>query len=275
MDLPPDLALIAGTGIEAWPLDQARDHRVATPYGEVLVRLARFAGQDLLVVPRHGPGHSLPPHRVNSRGMIWALKGLGVTKVVASSAVGAIDPGLRPGDLRVVDDLLDFTRQRPLTFFDAPGQVRHVDMTDAYCPRLSALLKQAVGQPVGEGLLIYAATEGPRFETPAEIRALAQLGARVVGMTQAPEVTLAREAGLCYAAVAVVTNPAAGLGGERVEEAAIYAHLAEALGRFQDAFARFLGLLDASPGCERCPPAPEGLFPHLSLDGLDRGEGGR
>lgn len=272
MDLPPDIALIAGTGIEAWPLDEATDHHLPTPYGEVLVRQVRFVGQDLLVLPRHGVGHSLPPHRVNSRAMIWALKSLGVDKVVASSAVGAIDPHLQPGELRVIDDLIDFTRQRPLTFFDAPGQVRHVDMTTAYCPRLSALLKQATRQPADEPPLVYAAMEGPRFETPAEIRALGQLGARVVGMTQAPEVALAREAGLCYAAVAVITNPAAGLSGEPIEEASIYAHLARALGHFQRAFAEFLDLLDRSDRCDSCLPAPDGLFPRISLEGrLDGG----
>lgn len=267
MDLSPDLALIAGTGIEAWPLEGARAYLLPTPYGDVALQIARFVGEDLVVVARHGPGHSLPPHRVNSRGMIWALKSIGVTKVVASSAVGAVDPSLRQGDLRVIDDLIDFTRQRPLTFFDAPGQVRHVDMTHAYCPTLSALLKVAINQPAAAAPLVYAAMEGPRFETPAEIRALAQLGAHVVGMTQSPEVTLAREAGLCYAAVAVITNPAAGLSTEVIEEAAIYAVLAQALGRFQASLADFLGHLRQTPRCQRCPDAPLGLFPQLGLDG--------
>ncbi len=272
MDLSPDLALIAGTGIEAWPWQGARPYVVPTPYGDVSLQVARFAGQDLVVMARHGAGHSVPPHRVNSRGMIWALKSLGVTKVVASSAVGAVDPSLHPGDLRVIDDLLDFTRQRPLTFFDAPGQVRHVDMTAAYCPTLSGLLKRATGQPETMAPLVYAAMEGPRFETPAEIRALAKLGAHVVGMTQSPEVTLAREAGLCYAAVAVITNPAAGLSTEAVEEAAIYAVLAKALGRFQQSFSDFLDLLGHEKRCQLCPDAAPGLFPRLGLDG--RIEGG-
>jgi 5'-methylthioadenosine phosphorylase len=267
MDLSPDLALIAGTGIEAWPFEQARSYVLPTPYGDVGLQVARFAGEDLVVIARHGPGHSLPPHRVNSRGMIWALKSLGVTKVVASSAVGAVDPALHPGDLRVIDDLIDFTRQRPLTFFDAPGQVRHVDMTAAYCPMLSRLLKKAIGQPAAAAPLVYAAMEGPRFETPAEIRALAQLGAHVVGMTQAPEVTLAREAGLCYSAVAVVTNPAAGLAKEPIEESAIYAVLAKALDRFQQSFAAFLGELSRVAACQSCPDAEAGLFPLLNLDG--------
>jgi len=196
----------------------------------------------------------VPPHRINFRANIAALQAVGVRAVFATAATGALKTELEPGALLVLDQFLDFTRARPLTFFEGEdGEVVHTDMTNPYCLRLRTRLLEAARE---EGLAVrkggtYVCVEGPRFETAAEIRMFAALGGDVIGMTGVPEVVLAREAGLCYAAVAVVTNPGAGLSAARPQHAEVERLMAE---RREDLWRLFEA---AAPGavvdwCESC-----------------------
>ncbi len=208
-------AIIGGTGVyDPQLLSDLREETVSTPYGEVTVEVGTYRGIEVGFMARHGKGHSVPPHKINYRANICGLKALGVERVLATAAVGSLNPDMTPGDLVVIDQFLDFTKGREQTFFDG-GQsgVIHTDVTEPYCPELRAALIEC-GRRLGLSIHsqgVYVCTEGPRFETAAEIRAYRILGGDVVGMTNVPEAVLAREAGLCYAAMAMVTNMAAGI----------------------------------------------------------------
>lgn len=216
------VGLIGGTGLYRMASDEQEEVPVATPFGPVLLRRMAWSDREVFFVARHGEQHQTPPHRVNYRAYIWALKEAGVERVFSSSAVGSLRPEIRPGDLALVDQFLDFTRGRESSFYQGGASgVFHVDVTEPYCPELRAVAAEAGGLPERRGddyqgpvlhrSATYVCAEGPRYETAAEIRAFRQLGGDLVGMTNVPEVVLAREAGLCYATIAVVTNLAAGL----------------------------------------------------------------
>ena len=232
----PPLGIIAGTGfydIEA--LEDRHEQTVETAYGQARITHGSWHGIAVVFLTRHGAGHSVPPHMVNYRANIQALVDAGVRDVVAVNVTGSIDPELVAGDLLCLDDFIDFTRSRVGTFFDgstAPGVV-HTDMLSAYHPVIRREILDAaagVGQPIRDGG-VYACFEGPRFETPAEIRLARLAGADVAGMTGVPEVTLAAEAGLRYAAISLVVNPAAGVSDEPITMADIEIALAESTGR--------------------------------------------
>jgi 5'-methylthioadenosine phosphorylase len=214
------IALIGGTGVyDPAMLSDLREEHVTTPYGDVGLKVGRLEGREVAFMARHGQGHSVPPHLVNYRANIMALKQLGVRSILATAAVGSLNLDMEPGHFVFCDQFLDFTKSRAQTFFEGgPEGVVHVDMTEPYCPELRALLGKAAAalkaavHPVGT----YAATEGPRFESPAEIRMLRQLGADLAGMTGVPEVVLAREAEICYATICMVTNFAAGISPGRL-----------------------------------------------------------
>jgi len=221
------LGIIAGTGF--YDLDALEDptvEDVQTPYGAARYTRGRWHGIPVLFLTRHGAGHSVPPHLVNYRANIRALADAGVEDVVAVNVTGSIDPELEPGDLLCLDDFIDFTRSRVGTFHDGSGPegVVHVDVMQAYHPAIRREIldaASAVGQPIRDGG-VYACFEGPRFETPAEIRLGRLAGGDVAGMTGVPEVTLAVEAGLRYAAISLVVNPASGVGsGEPITMAEI------------------------------------------------------
>lgn len=208
-------AIIGGTGVyDPRLLEDVREEQVSTPYGPIAVEVGTFEGVEVAFMARHGKGHSIPPHKINYRANIWGLKALGVERVLATAAVGSLNPEMTPGHIVVVDQFLDFTKGRDHTFFDGgENGVVHTDVTEPYCPELRAALSRC-GRELGLDMHdrgVYVCTEGPRFETAAEIRAYRILGSDVVGMTNVPESTLAREAGLCYAAMAMVTNMAAGI----------------------------------------------------------------
>ena len=208
------IAIIGGTGVyDPRMLDDIREETITTKYGQALVKLGSYEGKDIAFLARHGAGHAVPPHKVNYRANIRALKELGVEKVIATAAVGSLNIEMKPGDFVLVEQFIDFTKNRVGTFFEGGEGVVHVDMTHPYCGEVRKVLEQA-----GKGLTVnihpkgtYVCTEGPRFETPAEIRMHRQFGGDLVGMTSVPEVVLAREAELCYATVAMVTNFAAGI----------------------------------------------------------------
>ncbi|MFP4200478.1 MAG: S-methyl-5'-thioinosine phosphorylase, partial [Clostridia bacterium] len=213
------VGIIGGSGVYDMPalrLGQSFSHQ--TPYGEARLREGQFTSSasgriGITFLARHGADHSVPPHRVNYRANIYALKDIGVEMVVATGAVGALHKDLPPGSLVLLDQFLDFTRSRASTFFDDAGEVRHTDMTRPYDEKVRMHLMRAAER--AEVSLrargTYVCTEGPRFETAAEVAMYAQLGGDVVGMTNVPEVVLAREVDLPYAAVALVTNLGAGI----------------------------------------------------------------
>jgi 5'-methylthioadenosine phosphorylase len=209
------IAVIGGTGVYSLDSDQpVHRETVETPYGEARALLTRLGDRDVVFLPRHGEEHSIAPHRINYRANISALRQLGVSSILSTNAVGSLHPDMVPGDLVAIDQFIDLTKRRDATFFDSEDcEVRHVDMTEPYCPRLRRTLlqaAQAAAVPLRDGGT-YLCAEGPRFETPAEIRTYRQWGADLVGMTNYPEVALAREAQMCYATICIVTNFAAGI----------------------------------------------------------------
>lgn len=247
--------MIAGTGVpEPEELAGGEERVVRTPYGEALVLLGAYRGVRVGFVRRHGPGHRVPPHRVNYRANIWAVRELGLERVLGTAAVGSLNPCMGPGDLVLVDQFIDFTRRRESTFFEGGDSgVVHVDLTEPYCPELRRVLAGAardLGLPVHEGG-VYVCTEGPRFETPAEVRAFRMLGGDLVGMTNVPEVVLAREAGLCYALVAVVTNFAAGISPGPVSHREVLEVMAAGGGRLRSLLWRAVEVIPAERRC-RC-----------------------
>jgi 5'-methylthioadenosine phosphorylase len=215
--------LITGSGFYDIPdLVERVANVVQTPYGAVSLTTGVWRGQPVGFLARHGADHSIPPHAINYRANIWALRHAGAEAIVATAVSGGINPEMELGSLVLISDFLDFTSGRVATFFDGStdprfgtGPVVHTDMTTPYDPGLRALLAKAAADeaiPVIDGG-VYCATSGPRFETPAEIKMMGLLGGDLVGMTGYPEVALAREAGLPYASIGVVANAAAGLAG--------------------------------------------------------------
>lgn len=220
------LAIITGSGLEKFGQEFGRAELVDTRYGAVLIERARLGDCDLFLLPRHGRRHDLAPHLINYRANLAALQQLGCEAILATNAVGSLRSELKPGDYVIPDQFLDFTRNRPLSFFDGEdGQVHHTDFTTPYCPSLCGALRHCLRDrdlPV-HGPATYLCAEGPRFETPAEIKMFAAWGADVVGMTGVPEVVFAHELGLCYAALCIVTNLAAGLAGQQITHAEVSA----------------------------------------------------
>jgi 5'-methylthioadenosine phosphorylase len=207
----PRIGIIGGSGLESL-LQGTRMLRIGTPYGPApLISLGTVGDQEVAFLPRHGMKHDLPPHKVNYRANLEALKQTGVERIIATNAVGCINPAYSPGDLSIPEDIIDLTKSRATTFFDnAP--VTHIDVSEPYCPEVrKALLNASNGTKAKAwGDSVLAATEGPRYETPAEIRMLEKFGADLVGMTGAPETFLARELEMCYAALCFISNRAAG-----------------------------------------------------------------
>jgi 5'-deoxy-5'-methylthioadenosine phosphorylase len=233
------LGILGGTGLtQLASLEVTRREVARTPYGEPsgALTFGKLNGREVVFIARHGYGHTIPPHAVNYRANIWALHAQNVSRVVSVASVGGIRSDMRPGAIAIPGQIIDYTYGRKHTFFDGPEQpVTHVDFTHPYCDRLRAdLVKsaRAAGLPAIDGG-IYAATQGPRLESAAEIDRLERDGADMVGMTGMPEAALAREMGLRYAAVAVVANWAAGRGdsAEAVHLEAIRAVLTTAMGQ--------------------------------------------
>jgi 5'-methylthioadenosine phosphorylase len=212
------LAIIGGSGLTKLNgLSITRRQVMRTPYGEPsgALTFGRLDGHEVIFLARHGYGHTIPPHKVNYRANIWALHAEGATHVVSVASVGGIHADLTPGRLAVPDQIIDYTHGRETTFQAyGEGQVTHLDFTWPYCPEMRERCLTAL-RLAGEDVMhggTYAAVQGPRLETKAEIDRLARDGADMVGMTGMPEAYLAREIGLCYAAIAASVNWAAGRG---------------------------------------------------------------
>ena len=235
------VGILGGSGlydIDGLQIIEERD--IHTPYGEPSDKfiIADHRGKKAVFLPRHGRGHKYPPHLINYRANLWGFRKLGVNKILSVSAVGGINPLLRPGDFVITDQFIDFTKVRPVTFYEGVytivdeedrnndlvkeymgnDRVVHIDVTEPFCPAMRNILKKVISQ-TGDRFHTkgtYAATEGPRLETSAEIEALSRLGADIVGMTLVPEIVLARELSMHFVSLNVVTNLAAGISGERL-----------------------------------------------------------
>ncbi len=235
-----ELAIIGGTGVDAFPALADADRRhVATRWGEPSsdVVIGRLAGHRVAFLARHGERHTIAPHRINYRANLAALHALGVRRVVGVNAVGGIRADLAPGVLVVPTQLIDYTTGRIASFCDAEGEaVLHIEFGEPYTAALRRGLVDAAAR-AGIGIVAdgcYAATQGPRLETRAEVERLRRDGCDLVGMTGMPEAALARELGLEYASLALVANWAAGCGPNSdapISVAAIHAQLAMAVAR--------------------------------------------
>jgi 5'-methylthioinosine phosphorylase len=229
------LAIIGGSGLSKLDILQEPESKaVATPYSEtdVIILIGRIANQAVAFLPRHGSAHILPPHRINYRANIWALREIGVTDIVSINAVGGINPQMAPGLLAIPDQIIDYTYDRAHTFHDEHlTEVIHIDFTNPFSKKLRHMLILAVeedeedavdtqeGLPITEG--VYGCTQGPRLESAAEVAKLKRDGCDMVGMTGMPEAALARELGLEYASLALSVNRAAGLDDKPITMAAI------------------------------------------------------
>ena len=242
------LAIIGGTGLsQIEGIDEVRHQVVSTPFGEPSgpVTIGRMQGCQVVFLPRHGYNHRIPPHQINYRANIWALRELKVSRILAVAAVGGIHPDMGPGSLVVPDQLIDYTWGRPSTFYEGDlDSVTHVDFTYPYdAPLRETFLAagRALDLPMIDGGT-YGATQGPRLETAAEIRRLERDGCDVVGMTGMPEAVLAREAGIDYASLNVVANWAAGVhDGETVSMKEIEKTLSTAMRQVRSVLKEILG----------------------------------
>ncbi len=225
------LAIIGGTGLASLEgLEITGREVVNTRFGEASAPVVhgRLGGVEVSFLPRHGSGHTIPPHRINYRANVWALKKLGIEDIIGVAAVGGIAADLVPGTVVVPEQMVDYTWGREHTFFDeVDGRVEHVDFTRPYSEHLRRRLidaAAAIELEIHEGGT-YGATQGPRLETAAEIDRMERDGCDLVGMTGLPEAALAREVGLGYAHCAVVVNAAAGRSEGEITMARIEAAL--------------------------------------------------
>ncbi len=253
------IGIIGGTGFAEVMADEARETElVETRHGIVEVQVGQLGQVDVAFIPRHGPAGNIPPHAVNYQAHIEALDMLGCRRIIATNAVGSLLDDLTPGCLALPNQFLDFTDGRPRTLFDRPGdEIVNVDVTAPYCPELRKLLAreaEKLGLACRKGLT-YVCTEGPRFETPAEIRMFAALGGHLVGMTGVPEVVFARELGLCYASVCIVTNLAAGLSENPLTADEVNAVMDEVRPRLWELLTAVAGAIDTEASCNYCSPA--------------------
>jgi 5'-methylthioadenosine phosphorylase len=212
MNMNSPIGLISSAASERL-LTSRRREQITTPFGLAEVLVGKIGGHDAAVVLRYGEQMTLPSHKINYRANIWALRELGVTRILSQNAIGSVNPAIRPGDIVISDDFLDKTRTRPNSLFDDSEAWVRVDMTHPFCPQTRAALIRAAtarsNRVIERG--VFVCTEGPRFETPAEIRALQKEGGDIVGTPLVPEVVFAREAEMCFASIAPVINFGAGM----------------------------------------------------------------
>ncbi len=243
-----ELAIIGGTGLNKIPNLEILHREVShTPFGEPSAPLThgRLAGRDIIFLPRHGPAHSIPPHRVNYRANLWALQHVGVDTVLAVAAVGGITERMAPGMIVIPDQIIDYTFGRDHTLYESDlTHITHIDFTYPYCESLREQMLEA-GRHCGVNPIAgatYGATQGPRLETAAEVLRMQRDGCDIVGMTGMPEASLAREMNLCYATCAVVANWAAGKGEGVIQMQEIERNLSSGMEQVKSLVAGLLAL---------------------------------
>ncbi|MEG0874442.1 MAG: S-methyl-5'-thioadenosine phosphorylase [Clostridiales bacterium] len=254
------VAIIGGTGVyDPSILGEVKDVTLETPYGKMSAVEGTYKGVEVIFMNRHGSGHSVPPHMINYRANIWGLKKLGATKVLATAAVGSLNMNMAPGNFVFPDQFIEFTKARKCTFFDGGEMgVVHTDMTRPYCSDIVSNLEMAsllISHTSHSGG-IYVCAEGPRFETPAEIKMYRHMGGDIVGMTSFPEVALCRELGMCYATVAMVTNYAAGVRDVKLTHAEVLEVMAENSENIKSLLLATVPLIagEQSCGCDASAP---------------------
>jgi 5'-methylthioadenosine phosphorylase len=244
--LRADVAVIGGSGFYSF-LDDREDVSVETPYGDpsAPVSVGEVGGRRVAFLPRHGLGHEYPPHLINYRANLWALRSVGVRQVLAPCAVGGLRDEVAPGDLVLPDQLVDRTSGRARTYVDR-GAV-HLPFADPYCPRLSDALATADGVRRGGTMVVI---DGPRFSTRAESRDYASRGWTLINMTGAPEAALARELRMCLATIALVTDMDAGVEPEQgVQQQDVFALFAANTERLKGLLAGVIAALPDPTGC--------------------------
>jgi 5'-methylthioadenosine phosphorylase len=264
---PASIGVIGGSGFYEF-LDSAEEVSIETPFGapsDPLV-IGEVAGRRVAFIPRHGRDHRFPPHRIPYRANLWALRSVGVRQVLAPTAVGSLTAAHGPGALVVPDQVVDRTRGRDATFYDAGGAV-HVQFADPYCPvgRATAIKAAASAgwEPGSAGTLVVI--DGPRFSTRAESRWYAAQGWTIIGMTGQPEAGLARELALCYTPIALVTDTDAGVEeGEGVTHAEVFRIFAENVVRLRELLLQVISSLPEDRDCP-CPQALDGLSIPMEL----------
>ncbi len=261
------IGVIGGSGLYSL-LDDADERQVDTPYGapSAPLTLGRLGGRAVAFLPRHGTAHQWPPHRINYRANAWALRDVGVDRVFGPCASGSLRPDVRPGQFVVCDQLVDRTWGRPDTFYDGPA-TNHVSFADPYCPELRRVAADAAR---AEGVEVHdsgtaVVVQGPRFSTRAESRWFRAAGGHVINMTQYPEAFLARELGLCYAAIALITDYDTGVEDdatiEPVSQAEVFAMVDANAAAVRRVLARALAAVPEERVACRCAAAPGGIDP--------------
>src|SRR6266566_843159 len=254
------IAVVGGSGFYEF-LEDAEEIKVDTPFGPPSdpVTVGEVAGRRVAFLPRHGRDHRFPPHKIPYRANMWALRSLGVRRILAPSAVGSLTASYGPGTLAIPDQLVDRTRGRVQTFYDEYAV--HVPFADPYCPagRSTAIsvARQSGWVPAGSGTLVII--DGPRFSTRAESQWYAAQGWTLIGMTGHPEAVLARELALCYTTLALVTDTDAGVEeGEGVTQEEVFAEFGRNVGRLRDLVVAILAALPQQRDCP-CPHALDGI----------------
>lgn len=242
------IGIIGGTGIYdiVERGDEVETMVVDTPYGKSpQMSVFKLHERDVIFMPRHAKGHVNPPHMVNYRANVYAMKEMGVERIIATNAVGSLDLGIKPGDFLIPHDFIDFTKVREFTYYDS--KTVHIDITEPYCHDLRNILTSS-GKTIPQG--IYVCTEGPRFETGAEVEMFRRLGGSVVGMTGIPEAILARELEICYASICMVSNYAASISPSKLTIKEVF-DIVE--GKKEDLVKLIYNALSKIPVKRKCP----------------------
>jgi len=210
MEQKAEIGIFGGTGIyDSELLQESKEISIDTPYGKTSdsITIGDYKGRKVAFMPRHGKKHAIPPHMINFRANIWAFKELGVTRILAPSAVGSLKEEFKPGDFALPSQFLDFTKSR-IGSFSEDGRVIHISVADPFCPELQeVVLQTAQSQNIKiHKNCTYVCIEGPRFSTKAESKFFRTTGADIIGMTLVPECQLAREAQICYVSISTITD---------------------------------------------------------------------
>jgi 5'-methylthioadenosine phosphorylase len=247
-----EIGILGGSGFYSL-LPDAEEVWVETPFGLTsdAVSVGELAGRQVAFMPRHGRNHTVPPHMINYRANLWALRSLGVTRVLAPCAAGSLSKDVHPGDFVVCDQFVDRTKRRHDTYYDGP-ETTHVSLADPYCPELRSVAIEAC---LSHGLSVHSAgtmlvIEGPRFSTRAESEFHSAQGWAAVSMTQYPEVALARELEMCFTGIAVITDYDAGVSGEdAVSVALVLKVFKESNAKLKEMLVRLVGAIPLERSC--------------------------